>query len=108
MSSLCFKPRPRTSIQNSYISQIKPKDVELVELKYILPSTRKVTATLGLIDVNLIRTAIVPNAVDLENDNLIEDLVTRQLEDVYELVKSRAQSFGANCVMAFKVDISKM
>ena len=69
----------------------------------------KITESFGLIDVHLIRTAIIyPTDQEVKNDSLIEQVVSLLIKELCEIMKCRADALGANCVVNLKIDVSKV
>lgn len=56
---------------------------------------------LGLIDVHIVR-----HVYKLRQDDSIPKIIERILEDVNEIVKSRVEALGGNCLLGYKIDIN--
>jgi len=69
----------------------------------------KITNSMGLIDVHLVRRVIVtPTEDQFSDERLIQTVGSELLVELQQIVMSRALALGANCVLSFKIEISKI
>lgn len=56
---------------------------------------------LGLIDVHIVR-----HIYKLKQDDQVQKIIEQVLEEVNEIVKSRVEALGGNCLLGYKIDIN--